>query len=171
MKKLFLILAGILLGTSLAIAWTGSDPCSYITRLGTGTTSATLDGETVSIPASVFVNVRNTLQGIDITKLYLIEDTNSDSVIQQSELDNIKMIKDRPDMNFPEIDNIQFGPRYLLDSSLIKEGNSYFLILPSKDLNGDTNTDTSTLADCSYDGDATHSDTDVRQFFGGQARP
>ena len=170
MKKLLLILAGILLYAGWVLAWTGSDPASYITRLGTGATSATLDGETVNIPASVFANVRNTTQGIDITKLYLIEDTNSDSIIQQSELDNIKMICERPDMNFL-IDNVQFGPRYFLDSSLIVEGDSYFLILPSKDLNGDTSTDTATLADCPYDGDATHTDTDVRQFYGGGKRP
>ena len=170
MKKLLLILAGILLYASWVLAWTGSNPASYITRLGTGTTSATLDGETVNIPASVFANVRNTTQGIDITKLYLIEDTNSDSIIQQSELDNIKMICERPDMNFL-IDNVQFGQRYLLGSDKIVEGDSYFLILPSKDLNGDISTDTSTLADCPYDGDGTHSDSDVRQFYGGGKRP
>ena len=170
MKKLLLILAGILLTASFAISWTGSDPASYVQRIGTGTSSATLDGETITVPSSVFVRAYNLTQGMDYTNLYLIEDTNSDSIIQQSELDNIELLVHREDLNL-DIDNVQFGPRYLLGSDKIVEGNSYFLILPSKDLNGDTSTDTATLADCPYDGDGTHTDSDVRQFYGGGKRP
>ena len=170
MKKLLLILAGILLYARWVWAWTGSDPASYVQRIGTGTSSATLDGETITVPSSVFVRAYNLTQGMDYTNLYLIEDTNSDSIIQQSELDNIELLVHREDLNL-DIDNVQFGPRYLLDSGKIGEGNSYFLILPSKDLNGDTSTDTSTLADCPYSGDATHTDTDVRQFYGGAKTP
>jgi len=170
MKKLILILAGILIYAGWVWAWTGSDPASYVQRIGTGTSSATLDGETITVPSSVFVRAYNLTQGMDYTNLYLIDDTNSDSIIQQSELDNIELLVHREDLNL-DIDNVQFGPRYLLGSDKIVEGNSYFLILPSKDLNGDISTDTSTLADCPYDGDGTHSDSDVRQFYGGGKRP
>jgi len=107
---------------------------------------------------------------MDYTNLYLIEDTNSDSIIQQSELDNIELLVHREDLNL-DIDNVQFGPRYLLGSDKIVEGNSYFLILPSKDLNGDCSVDTSNMAGLTGEGDETHSDSDIRQFYGGILRP
>ncbi len=170
MKKLILILAGILIYAGWVWAWTGSDPASYVQRIGTGTSSATLDGETITVPSSVFVRAYNLTQGMDYTNLYLIDDTNSDSIIQQSELDNIELLVHREDLNL-DIDNVQFGPRYLLGSDKIVEGNSYFLILPSKDLNGDCSVDTSNMAGLTGEGDETHSDSDIRQFYGGILRP
>ena len=169
-KEIFIVLISVLIVGGLLYAWTGSNPSSYITRLGTGGTSATLDAETVNIPASVYVRVYNSTQGIDKTWLYLVEDMNSDSVIQQTELDAKRLVIYREDLNL-DINNVQFGPRYILDSSLIQEGQSYFLVLPSIDLNGDYSTNVSTLAGCGPDGDAAHSDTDIRQFYGGSLRP
>ena len=170
MKKLLLILAGILLGAGLLWAWTGSDPCAWITRLGTGTTSAALDGETATVPFTVFGRVYNSTQGIDNFKLYLIDDTDSDSVIDQGELDNIELIITREDLNL-DIDNIRLTPRYYMGSHYIIEGNSYFLISVGKDLNGDVSCDTPTLVGLGPDGDATHPDSAIRQFFGGISRP
>ena len=169
-RKIFIVLILALIVGSLLYAWTGSDPSSYITRLGTGETSAVLDGETVNVPSSVFVRIYNSTQAIDKTWLYLIEDANSDTMIQQSELDAKRLVVMREDLNL-DIDNVQFGPRYILDSGRIKEGKSYFLVLPSMDLNGDYSTNVTTLAGCGPDGDATHSDTDIRQFYGGSLRP
>lgn len=159
-----------MLSIGLAYAWTGSNPAAYITRLGTGTTSATLDGETITVPFTLFGKIYNSAQGIDNAKFYLIESTNGDATIDQSELDNIKLLVTREDINL-DIDNIRLTPRYFMDSSLITEGSKYFLISVAKDLNGDVSCDTSTLAGVAHDGDATHSDSSIRYFIGGGKRP
>ncbi|MBA7568549.1 hypothetical protein ES708_10278 [subsurface metagenome] len=91
-------------------------------------------------------------------------------MIDQSELDNIKLLITREDLNL-DIDNIKLTPRYFMGSSLITEGASYFLISVGKDLSGDVSCDTSNMAGLGPEGDATHSDSSIRQFYGGALRP
>lgn len=170
MKKLLIILVGILLGAGLAYAWVGSDPCAWITRLGTGTTSAALDGETATVPFTVFGRVYNSTQGIDDLKLYLIEDTDNDTVIDAGELTEIVLLRTKPDVNL-DIDNIPLTPRYFIDSSKVREGIRYFIIAVGKDLSGDVSCDTSTMAGLGPDGDATHQDSAIRYFYTGGKRP
>ena len=170
MKKILLILAGILLTASFAISWTGSDQCAWISRLGTGTTSYTLDGETVTVPFTVFGRSRNLTQGVDYTELYLVEDTDTDTIFDQSELDNKKLLKRRPNLNI-DIDNIQLTPRYFVDSSWVTEGSRYFIVSNQKDLNGDEMMDFATMAGLGPDGDGTHADSAIRYFYTGGKRP
>ena len=170
MKKLLLILAGILLTASFAISWTGSSQCAWISRLGTGTTSYTLDGETVTVPFTVFGRSRNLTQGVDYTELYLIEDTDDDAVIDQGELDNKKLLIRREDLNL-DIDNIRLTPRYYVDSSWVTEGGRYFIVSNQKDLNGDFMQDLDTLVGLGPDGDLDHPDSVIRYFYTGAKTP
>ena len=170
MKKLLLILAGILIYAGWVWAWTGSDQCAWISRLGTGTTSYTLDGETVTTPFTVFGRSRNVTQGVDYTELYLVEDTDTDTIFDQSELDNKQLLIKREDLNI-DIDNIQLTPRYFVDSSWVTEGSRYFIVSNQKDLNGDEMMDFSTMAGLGEDGDATHPDSAIRYFYTGAKTP
>ena len=170
MKKLLLILAGILLTASFAISWTGSDQCAWISRLGTGETSYTLDGETVTVPFTVFGRSRNLTQGVDYTELYLVEDTDGDTVFDQSELDNKQLLIKREDLNI-DIDNIQLTPRYFVDSSWVTEGSRYFIVSNQKDLNGDEMMNFTTMAGLGPSGDLTHPDSAIRYFYTGAKTP
>ena len=173
-KKLLIGVVSFLLTflsfVGIAKSWVGSDPCAWITRLGTGTTSAALDGETVTVPFTVFGRCYNSAQGIDDLKLYLIEDTDTDTVIDAGELTNIELLRTKPDVNL-DIDNIKLTSRYFMDSSKVTEGNRYFIIAVGKDLNGDVSCDTSTLTGLGPDGDLTHPDSAIRYFYTGGKRP
>ena len=83
MKRLFVLIFGIIFPV-LLWAWVGSNPSVGF--------NYPQDGDVVSIPFTPKGWCYNTENGIDYYEIWLIEDTNDDSTISETELDNKTVI-------------------------------------------------------------------------------
>lgn len=114
-------------------AWVGSDPTIEIIS-----PDGINDNSVLAISVKVVVRQKNTSQGIDYGKYYLVEDTNADSIVNQAEWDNKTVITGLiNDIN----QETSFAIGWL-KSTQVTPGKYYFVIGVGKDLNGDTSSDT-----------------------------
>lgn len=131
MRKLLTALSILLLTAGIVFAWTGSDPIVEITY-----PDAVADNSSVAIPFTPRGRCYNSINEMDYYELYLVEDTDTDTIIDQAEYDaKVKVIK-QEDYNF-NYSNANLTPRYKIDSSYCTDGNKYFLVLYGMDINGD----------------------------------
>ncbi|MCD6220696.1 hypothetical protein J7K25_00860 [bacterium] len=160
MKRLFVLILGIIFPV-LLWAWVGSNPSVGF--------NYPQDGDVVSIPFTPKGWCYNTENGIDYYEIWLIEDTNDDSTINETELDNKTVIIKQENFNI-ERDNLFLTSRYLMKFPLLEEGKKYFLFIYAVDLNGDVSWDTN-IVGLGEDGDSTRTDSCISYFTVSGKRP
>ncbi len=164
MKKLFIIgLLCFLIGISpiLINAWVGTEVSIGI--------SYPKDGDVVAIPFTVRGWCWNTDQDIDFYELWLVEDTNEDTTISETELNNKIVVHRQEDFNIQET-NLPLTPRYKVNSDMVEQDKNYFMFIYGKDLNGDISADTN-LVGLGPGGDATRTDSMIQYFRAKGYRP
>jgi len=164
MKKLFLsglLCFMIIISPVLLRAWVGSNFSIGINYPD--------DNNIVAIPFTVKGWCWNTEQGIDFYEIWLIEDTNVDSVISETELNNKIVVHKQNDFNIEEM-NLPLTPRYKVNSSIAHQNKNYFLFIYGKDLNGNLSADTN-LVGLEPGGDATRTDSMIQYFKAKGFRP
>ena len=143
MKKIFIFFLALCVGL---LAWVGSDPTIEIVS-----PNGANDNETVKSYVQVKVKQYNSTNGIDYAKYYLVEDTDEDSIIDQSEWDNRKVIVSDiigiQDINQDKVFSIDF-----LGQNWVSSGKYYFIIGVGRDLSGDTSCDTNLIVGETADG-------------------
>jgi len=101
------------------------------------------DGNVFPIPIKVVVKQYNSQGLIDYAKYYLVEDTDTDGIIDQSEWDNRMSLGNETgikDINRQEPFTISY-----LGESKVKQDKYYFIIGVGIDLSGNTSCDTSLI--------------------------
>jgi len=157
MKKLLLLfLISFIIGISpvLINAWVGSDPSLGI--------NYPTDKIKVAVPFTVRGWCWNTSQGIDYYEIWLIEDTNEDSIVTQNEYDAREIVVRQEDFNIQET-NLPLTKRYAINSDKVTQGKRYFLFIYGKDLNGDYSVDTD-IVGLTWEGDSTRTESMIRYF-------
>lgn len=146
MRKIFVFFLALCVGL---FAWVGSDPTVNVAIKTDG--SYLDDGGVVKSYIRVTVKQYNSTNGIDYAKYYLVEDTDVDGVVDQSEWDNRKVIANDTigiqDINQDKVFTIGF-----LGKNWVSSGKWYFLIGVAVDLNGDTSCDTNYIVGEDFDG-------------------
>ena len=120
------------------------------------------DGDVVAIPFTVRGWCWNTDQDNDYYELWLVEDTNEDTIISETELNNKVIVHRQEDFNIHET-NLPLTPRYKVNSDMAQQNKKYFMFIYGKDLNGDISADTN-LVGLGPEGDATRTDSMLRYF-------
>jgi len=162
-KNLLLSFMLVLVTTTL-LAWVGSDPVVRVVY-----PDATDDADTCLVPVNIKIEQYNTAQGIDHTKVWLVENSDGDTYVSQAEWDA------RVDMPYTgaKIEDINREAPFViaeLGTDLIKEDSTYFLIIVGEDLNGDWSADTTLIHEVSMDGDSNLADSAIAYFTGGKPR-
>jgi len=162
-KTLFISFA-IILTVGIAFAWVGSNPTVRVVY-----PDAIGDADICKVPINVAIEQYNTAQGIDHTKVWLVENSDGDTYVSQAEWDA------RVDMPYTgaKIEDINREAPFViaeLGTDLIKEDSTYFLIIVGEDLNGDWSADTTLIPGVSMDGDSNLSDSSIAYFIGGAPR-
>jgi len=151
MKKIFIFFLALCVGL---LAWVGSDPTIEIIS-----PDGTNDNDVLKSYIQVKVKQYNSSNGIDYAKYYLVEDTDNDSIIDQTEWDNRKVIANDTigiqDINQDKVFTIDF-----IGKNWVSSDKYYFIIGVEVDLNGDTSCDTSLIVGETSDGGGSSGITD-----------
>lgn len=161
MRRIITFIVAAIILPVLIFAWVGSDLSLGITYPG--------DGDQVAVPFTVRGWCWNTSQGVDWYEIWLVEDTNEDSIVAQAEFDARTVVHRQEDFNIEETD-LPLTPRYAVTSAMAEVGNKYFLFIYARDLNGDYSADTD-IVGLSPDGDATRTDSMLQYFTVSGYRP
>lgn len=157
-KKLLLTLGILSLVTHL-IAWTGSDPTIQIIY-----PDGVLDNTTAKVPVNVKIKQKNTSQGVDFGRYWLVEETGSDTYISTAEWAARVQI---PDNDVEDINRTNSIITFELGTDKLTQNTYYYIVGVQKDMIGDTSCDTTLIPDDSMngDGDSTISDTAIARFY------
>ena len=162
-KTLFISFA-IILTVGIAFAWVGSNPTVRVVY-----PDAIGDADICKVPINVAIEQYNTAQGIDHTKVWLVENSDGDTYVSQAEWDA------RVDMPYTgaKIEDINREAPFViaeLGTDQITEDSPYYIIIVGQDLNGDWSADTTLIPGVSMDGDSNLSDSSIAYFIGGAPR-
>jgi len=160
MKKLILVSIAISIVPFLLFGWTGSSGYG-----GFNSPDAVGDNSIVYTPFTVSGWGFNNDQGTDYYSISLIPDTDTDSIIDQSEWDNRVEIT-KYDYNF-ELYDANLTGRYECDTSLVSGTGAstgmFFLFYDAIDLNGDACWSNDIIG-LTAAGDGTRPDSCIAQF-------
>ena len=153
-----LICFAIVLVTTIALAWVGSNPTVRVVS-----PDAVGDTDTLTVPINVKIIQVNTAQGIDYINCWLIEEADADTYISAAEWAT------RTDIPYTgaEIDDINRTASIViaeLGTDDVTQDSSYYIVLVGKDLNGDFSADTTLIHEVSMDGDANIADSAIAYF-------
>ena len=162
-KTLFISFA-IILTVGIAFAWVGSNPTVRVVY-----PDAIGDADICKVPINVAIEQYNTAQGIDHTKVWLVENSDGDTYVSQAEWDA------RVDIPYTgaKIEDINRESSFViaeLGTDQITEDSPYYIIIVGQDLNGDWSADTTLIPGVSMDGDANLADSAISYFIGGGKR-
>ena len=162
--KNLLLSFGLVLITTTLLAWVGSDPQIRIVY-----PDAIGDADICKVPINVAIEQYNTAQGIDHTKVWLVENSDGDTYVSQAEWNA------RVDIPYTgaKIEDINREAPFViaeLGTDQITEDSPYYIIIVGQDLNGDWSADTTLIPGVSMDGDSNLSDSSIAYFIGGAPR-
>ena len=155
MRKQLLITAfilSIIVMPLLLVSWLGSNPSLGFNVPGYN--------ETVLIPMTPKGWCYNTDNGVDYFEIWLVEDVNTDTIVDAGEYANRVVVLKQEDFNILA-DNLNLTPRYFVDGDFLTDGSNYFMFIYAVDLNGEVSWDTD-ITGLTPLGDATHPESCIR---------